>query len=44
MVRFGTFLAAKDLKPEVSGNERIIFPIPNEQLVINPNLAQNPGY
>jgi hypothetical protein len=44
MIRFGKFLAAKQLKPDVSGNERLLFPIPNEQLVINPNLTQNPGY
>lgn len=44
MVRFGKFLSPKALKPNVSGPERLIFPIPNEQLVINPNLTQNPGY
>jgi hypothetical protein len=44
MIRFGKFLAPKQLKPNVSGNERLLFPIPNEQLVINPNLTQNPGY
>lgn len=44
MIRFGRFLEARDLKPEVSGPERLLYPIPNEQLVINPNLSQNPGY
>lgn len=44
MIRFGKFLAAKQLKPNVSGNERLVFAIPNEQLTINPNLTQNPGY
>lgn len=44
MVRFGTFLAARTLKPTVSPTARLIYPIPNEQLTINPNLTQNPGY
>ncbi|MBM3416999.1 MAG: RagB/SusD family nutrient uptake outer membrane protein [Bacteroidetes bacterium] len=44
MVRFGKFLAARTLKPGVSDNARLLFPIPNEQLTINPNLTQNPGY
>jgi hypothetical protein len=44
MIRFGKFLEARDLKPEVSDPKRLLFPIPNEQLVINPNLTQNPGY
>ena len=43
MIRFGKFLAARQLKG-VTGNERLLFPIPNEQLTINPNLTQNPGY
>ncbi len=44
MIRFGTFLNARALKPEVSAPSRLIYPIPNEQLTINPNLTQNPGY
>jgi hypothetical protein len=44
MVRFGTFLAPRALKPGASGPERLLFPVPNEQLIINPNLTQNPGY
>lgn len=44
MVRFGTFLNPRTLKPEASDPKRLIFPIPNEQLTINPNLTQNPGY
>jgi starch-binding outer membrane protein, SusD/RagB family len=44
MVRFGTFLAARALKPDVSPSYRLIYPIPNEQLTINPNLTQNAGY
>jgi len=44
MIRFGKFLAARALKPNVSDNSRLLFPIPNQQLTINPNLTQNPGY
>jgi hypothetical protein len=44
MIRFGTFLNARALKPTASGSERLLFPIPNQQLTINPNLTQNPGY
>jgi hypothetical protein len=44
MVRFGKFLAPRALKPAASDASRLIFPIPNEQLTINPNLTQNPGY
>ncbi|MFM2117061.1 MAG: hypothetical protein RL316_251 [Bacteroidota bacterium] len=44
MVRFGKFLSPKQLKPTASGPERLLFPIPNEQLTINANLKQNPGY
>ena len=44
MIRFGTFLNARTLKSTASGAERLLFPIPNQQLTINPNLTQNPGY
>lgn len=43
MIRFGTFLNAYTEKP-VTTEERLLFPIPNEQLAANPNLNQNPGY
>jgi len=44
-VRFGTFLnGVGSTRPNKSGNERLIFPIPNQQLAVNPNLSQNPGY
>ena len=44
-VRFGTFLnGVGSTRPNKSGNERLIFPIPNQQLAVNPNLTQNPGY
>jgi hypothetical protein len=50
-IRFGTFLDALPAAPGTtstrstkSGNERLLFPIPNQQLAVNPNLEQNPGY
>ncbi|MCB0562772.1 MAG: RagB/SusD family nutrient uptake outer membrane protein [Phaeodactylibacter sp.] len=43
LIRFGKFLDAWNEKP-ASGPERLIFPIPNQALAVNPNLEQNPGY
>jgi hypothetical protein len=43
LVRFGKYLAAWQEKA-ASGPERLLFPIPNEQLSVNPNLTQNTGY
>ncbi len=43
LVRFGKFLNAWQEKA-ASTAERLLFPIPNEQLAVNPNLTQNPGY
>jgi hypothetical protein len=43
MIRFGKFLDARQLKAATT-QERLLFPIPNQQLTINPNLTQNPGY
>lgn len=42
-IRFGKFLNAWNEKP-ASGAERLLFPIPNTALAVNPNLEQNPGY
>ena len=43
MIRFGKYLGAWQEKT-ASGPERLLFPIPNEQLAVNPNLKQNAGY
>ena len=43
MVRFGTFLNARELKPYVSDNKYVLFPIPADAL-FNSNIKQNPGY
>lgn len=44
MVRFGTYLGPIEQGPTSSAPTYLIFPIPNQQLAVNPNLAQNPGY
>jgi starch-binding outer membrane protein, SusD/RagB family len=43
LIRFNKFLGAWQEKA-ASGPERLLFPIPSEQLAVNPNLKQNPGY
>jgi len=44
LVRFGKFLAPVQEKPQTSASTYLIFPIPNQQIAVNPNLTQNPGY
>ena len=43
-IRFGTFLAARTLKPAASDPKYLYYPIPTGALAVNPNLSQNPGY
>ncbi|GAB3687729.1 RagB/SusD family nutrient uptake outer membrane protein [Spirosoma flavus] len=43
LIRFGQFTKAWRLKP-ASQDFRQLFPIPKDQLSLNPNLKQNPGY
>lgn len=43
LIRFSKFLGAWQEK-SASGPERLLFPIPSDQLAVNPNLKQNPGY
>lgn len=43
LIRFGKFLAPTQLREQSQPN-RLIFPIPSQQLAVNPNLTQNPGY
>jgi starch-binding outer membrane protein, SusD/RagB family len=42
-IRFGTYLGVWNGKPATDAS-RLLFPIPSNQLSVNPNLAQNPGY
>ncbi|RZK47190.1 MAG: RagB/SusD family nutrient uptake outer membrane protein [Pedobacter sp.] len=43
LIRFGKFLQPYQLKP-TDDPKYLLFTIPNEQLAVNPNLTQNPGY
>ncbi|MBZ9729336.1 RagB/SusD family nutrient uptake outer membrane protein [Salegentibacter sp. JZCK2] len=46
MIRFGEYTRDWSLKaPSAVGDEtKNLFPIPANQLILNPNLTQNPGY
>ncbi len=44
MIRLGTYLAPKPFKPNVTPANRVLMPIPLNQLQANPALTQNPGY
>jgi hypothetical protein len=43
LIRFGQYTKAWRFKP-ATNNTKLLFPIPNDQLVLNPSLKQNPGY
>ena len=43
MIRWGTFLSAKELKSAESDPKYLLFPLPADAL-LNPNIDQNPGY
>lgn len=43
LIRFGAFTKAWTFKPE-SPETRNLYPIPQSQIALNPNLIQNPGY
>ncbi len=43
LIRFGKFLQPWQEKAQ-SDPKNLLFPIPNTQLAVNPNLTQNPGY
>lgn len=44
MIRFGKYLQPFQEKDYPSDPKYLLFPIPSEQLSVNPNLKQNPGY
>ncbi|MDH6312158.1 hypothetical protein M2137_000921 [Parabacteroides sp. PFB2-10] len=47
LVRFGLFTRAYNSRPQLPGEENgytTVFPIPENVLILNPNLSQNPGY
>jgi starch-binding outer membrane protein, SusD/RagB family len=43
LIRFGMFLKPWALKTSTDP-KTLVFPIPSDQLIANPNLKQNPGY
>ena len=43
LIRFGAFLQPWALKDK-DDPKYLLFPIPSAQLIVNPNLKQNPGY
>jgi starch-binding outer membrane protein, SusD/RagB family len=43
LIRFGVFLKPWALKTSTDP-KNLVFPIPSDQLIANPNLKQNPGY
>ncbi len=43
LIRFGRFLQPWQEKA-ASNAKNLLFPIPSDQLAVNPNLTQNPGY
>ena len=44
LIRFGKFLEAWQEKAADAGTANLLFPIPSNQLAVNANLTQNPGY
>ncbi|HEV8271000.1 MAG TPA: RagB/SusD family nutrient uptake outer membrane protein [Chitinophagaceae bacterium] len=44
LIRFGKYLLAWQEKSADAGTKNLLFPIPSNQLAVNPNLTQNPGY
>jgi starch-binding outer membrane protein, SusD/RagB family len=44
MIRFKTFLKPFQEKEYDSDPKYLVYPIPDDQLAVNPNLKQNPGY
>jgi len=44
MIRFQKFLLPFQEKDYTSDPKYLMYPIPDEQIAVNPNLKQNPGY
>ena len=44
LIRFGKFLQPYQERTIESGPKYLLYPIPAEQMAVNPNLVQNPGY
>jgi hypothetical protein len=44
LIRFKKFLLSFQEKEYQSDRKYLLFPIPADQIAVNPNLVQNPGY
>lgn len=44
LIRFGVFTTKSWFSHDASSSYRALYPIPNQALLTNPNLVQNPGY
>lgn len=44
LIRFGKFLQPFQEKPQTSDAKYLVYAIPSQQIAVNPNLKQNPGY
>ncbi|WP_353130852.1 RagB/SusD family nutrient uptake outer membrane protein [Parapedobacter pyrenivorans] len=44
LIRFGKFLEPGSVRTTASEPHRLVYPIPSQQLAVNANLEQNPGY
>ena len=44
MIRFGVFTSKSWFSHNKSDEHRRLYPIPNQAMLTNPNLVQNPGY
>jgi starch-binding outer membrane protein, SusD/RagB family len=44
LIRFGKFNAPTNIRTAASLGNRNLFPVPAQQVAVNPNLTQNPGY
>ncbi|ULT22242.1 RagB/SusD family nutrient uptake outer membrane protein [Sphingobacterium sp. E70] len=44
LIRFGKFYSESWWDHKPSNESKVLYPIPQRQLDLNPNLKQNPGY
>jgi len=44
LIRFGKFLEPDEIRTTTSAPHRLLYAVPAQQLAVNPNLKQNPGY
>lgn len=44
LIRFGKFLGTWETKPQPGAVKELLYPLPSQQLAVNPSLVQNPEY